>query len=59
MSEAIVVLIAYHHSRWLSFGGAVCRTALSGCKGIPQIDPWAPVALASLPSRSSCSLTGS
>ena len=54
MPEASVSLIEHqwqHHSRWLSFGGAVCRTPLSGCKGIPQIpqgDPSAPVALALL-----------
>ena len=51
MPEAIVALIEYqwrNHLRWLSFGGAVHRTPLKGCKGIPQGDPWAPVVLALL-----------
>ena len=37
-----------NHSRWLSFGGATLQNPLTQAKGIPQGDPWAPVALALL-----------
>ena len=34
--------------RWVTFSGVVCPEAIYGCAGLPQGDPWSPVALAAV-----------